>query len=182
MFLAGSLRHTGVSCVVAKLGKTIKSFKENDNVLEYDAPWSFACTSVLKTSNKNEIIKRNKLELESLKRLKTRKKKTFMSSLSRVYLLFSLKESCVGSFPRHGFPLAFAGMDLASAVPFPVWFNDIFCILLLEAPVKRLDPPWWFGSRGRFMTDLLVDHSRFAHERFDGGAAYPRVPFWRMGM
>lgn len=129
MFLDGSLRHTGVSCVVAKLGKTIKSFKENDNVLEYDAPLSFACTSVLKTSNKNEIIKRNKLELESLKRLKTRKKKTWMSSLSSVYLLFSLfflKESCVGSFPRHGFPLAFAGMVLASAVPFPVWLMISF--------------------------------------------------------
>ena len=54
--------------------------------------------------------------------------------------------------------------------------------LLLEAPVKRLDPPCRFGSRDRFMTDLLVDHSRFAHERFDGGVAHPRVPFWRMGI
>ncbi len=54
--------------------------------------------------------------------------------------------------------------------------------LWLEAPVKRLDPPCRFGSRDRFMTDLLVDHSRFAHERFDGGVAHPRVPFWRMGI
>jgi len=73
----------------------------------------------------------------------------------------------------HGFGI---GCSISSVV------NDIVCILLLEAPVKRLDPPCRFGSRGRFMTDLLVDHSRFAHERFDGGAAYPRVPFWRMGM
>lgn len=176
MFLDGSLRHTGVSCVVAKLGKTIKSFKENDDVLEYDAPWPFACTSVLKTSNKNEIIKETSWNWNPSNVWRHVKRRHGCHHWA-VFIFFFL---C--SFWRSHVSVHFWGM--AFLWPLLAWFwhrlfhfqcglmISIFCILLLEAPVKHLDPP------------MSVWKSWQVYDRFVGGSQpfRSRTLWWWCGI